>query len=151
MIDLKNNNLNYVDEKAFDFKSEKHKRIDIYLNNNKLYSHGFALNSLVNFKRHVTFDLSGNHLKYLHVKVFKPFFNSNPKNTIYIHPYFCNYKWFYFILNFYKDKIERVHTAMLLNSLNLTPGSLTPEINKIIISVYYRRQDFVEKRENQIL
>lgn len=138
-IDLKNNDIIYIGEKAFNLKYKNDKRLVIYLNDNKLYSHSFALNSLANFKRPVTLDLSGNFIKNLDVKVFKPFFDSNPANIILIYPYFCNYKWFYYILDSYEFRIEKVNITLFINVL-----TLTPERKKLIKFAQYQRDALVK-------
>lgn len=81
-IDFNWNNISYISENAFHFKSENDIKLEIDFNGNKLDESSFQLNSLINIKRPTKFIFIGNNIRYLNKQVFKPFLDVNQQNEI---------------------------------------------------------------------
>ena len=122
LIDLQNNNINYISDEAFNFKDKNDKRLKVYLNGNRLNLSSFPLNSLANFKRPVTLNLWDNLFNQFDFKIFEQFFKANPKNTIYIAPNIsiCHSSYIEIIPKFKFKKLHFNDIAMLLNHFNHT-------------------------------
>ncbi len=88
VIDLSKNNLQTIPANAFQFKSPATKNLEIDLNGMiSLIGTGFQVGSLLNIKRPTLLSLTGDtKITYLDEKVFKPFLDSNPGNTIKLIP-----------------------------------------------------------------
>ncbi len=74
---------------SFHFKNVSNQTFDLYLYSiNTLNGSSFAINSLSNIKRQTIIHLDFNHnLKFFDETIFVPFFESNPKNQIYLEPF----------------------------------------------------------------
>ena len=83
-IGLSNNTINFINENAFHFKNQSNQQLIVDLSCNQLNQDGFALNSLINFKRPVKFLVNQNQIKYLDEAMFKQFLETNQINEIVI-------------------------------------------------------------------
>ena len=90
LIDLRDNEICFIDENAFHFRNESGKRLRILLNSNNITGSSFALNSLKNIKRATILNLNENKIKYLKEKIIKPFLNANEENQVKIDKNYFN-------------------------------------------------------------
>jgi hypothetical protein len=83
------NPLKLISMDSFHFKNVSNQTFDLYLYSiNTLNGSSFAINSLSNIKRPTIIHLDFNHnLKFFDETIFVPFFESNPKNQIYLEPF----------------------------------------------------------------
>ena len=83
-LSLSDNQIEDVTENSFCFENKSKKNLALTLERNKLNSSSFKKASLINFNRPVTLNLKENQITYLYEEVFKPFFDANGQNQIFV-------------------------------------------------------------------